>query len=145
MYQNTGIYVLTKIVPDEVKVDSYLDIGFTESQIEIIKEIVIPKLFIKCCFYNACVIAETLPDVEYVTGEYMTKELPLGFPHAWNKYQGKYFDMSVFINNNLRKKKFIYYKLIEGNLPELIKKGYDFSKDSVTDLYTQALNKSNVK
>ena len=61
-------------------------------QIKVVKSI---KYKQKECFKNATLVTQLLPKVKYVEGKVGAFGLPIGIDHAWNEYNGKYFDVTA--------------------------------------------------
>ena len=87
----------------------------------------------KCCYANAYWVSTTLPDIEYVEGDAVGL-IPV--MHAWNCYKGQYFDMTWELHSTIKGP---YFEVVKGTISDLIVQDYKFN--TVTDLYTQWLNK----
>lgn len=80
------------------------------------------------CYHNALAVIAHYPmaDIELVEGRCRNIRTGGVFIHVWNKFEGKYFDLTLEIFNP-KKDEFVYTPDIEGTIQELTEKGYSFT------------------
>lgn len=123
-------YVYTGKIPPKVEVVSYRQIDLPLKKY---RKSIRPRR----CYSNALKIALDFPGVQYVEGEILCRGV-VPIIHAWNYYQGQYFDLTLEFNDN---DSFPdpHYPSVQGTYQQLIDQGYKF--DHYLDLFTQWLNR----
>jgi len=96
----------------------------------------------KGCFSTAMNAATTISDVEYVEGYVDFQGIPI--EHGWNKYKGKYFDITsyLFFHSGIGE----HYKIIDISREKLVKDymlKYERTGPYLFDYYKDEIKNSN--
>jgi hypothetical protein len=80
------------------------------------------------CYHNALAVIAHYPmaDIELVEGKCRNLRTREMFVHVWNKFEGRYFDVTLELFNPNRDK-FEYFSDIEGTIQTLTEQGYSFT------------------
>jgi len=66
------------------------------SQLRLTFRDVLPYIHVGQCHYNACLVADVYPQIEYAEGVLFNGEVWL--QHAWNRLDGEEFDLTYQIH-----------------------------------------------
>jgi hypothetical protein len=98
-FYNTELAEKVKADSEEIKVVSYKDIPEVKRMIETTFIQNMYKAIPKECYKNAAEFASLTLGVEYVEGIVNCHGLPIA--HAWNSFEGQYFDLTFEMNGRL--------------------------------------------
>lgn len=129
-YELSSHYIYFGTMPEKSNIISYEDLELDLYYLVYLFE---PNR----CYRNAHLISSVIPEIKYIEGDVILKDIPIPITHAWNSYDGLEFDITFELFDNLNN--FEYYKFIEGTIEELEK---EYIVNSNIDLFTQFLNKS---